>query len=47
IAVVTGESKSNIVKEIIEDKNRTYPIGQIENLIWYLDKAAASKLEMI
>jgi 6-phosphogluconolactonase len=44
IAVVTGESKSTIVKEVIQDKNTNYPIGQVENLIWYLDKAAASKL---
>ncbi|CAF0968152.1 unnamed protein product [Rotaria sordida] len=47
IAVITGETKSTVVKQIIEDKNRTYPIGQLENLIWYLDKAAASKLEII
>ena len=45
IAVVTGENKSIIVKEVIQDKSAKYPIGQIENLIWYLDKTAASKLE--
>jgi 6-phosphogluconolactonase len=44
IAVVTGESKSTIVKEVIQDKNAKYPIGQVKDLIWYLDKAAASKL---
>ncbi len=44
IVVVTGESKSTIVKEVIEDKNKNYPIGQVENLLWYLDQAAASKL---
>jgi 6-phosphogluconolactonase len=44
IAVVTGESKSTIVKEVIQDKNTKYPIGKVENLIWYLDKSAASKL---
>ncbi len=44
IAVVTGESKSTIVKEVIQDKNTKYPIGQVQNLIWYLDNAAASKL---
>jgi len=44
IAVVTGESKSTIVKEVIKDKSTNYPIGQVENLVWYLDKAAASKL---
>jgi 6-phosphogluconolactonase len=44
IAVVTGESKSTIVKEVLKDKNTNYPIGQVENLIWYLDKPAASKL---
>ncbi|CAF5217171.1 unnamed protein product [Rotaria magnacalcarata] len=47
IAVVTGENKSTIVKEVLQDKNRTYPIGQVENLVWYLDQAAASKLEII
>jgi 6-phosphogluconolactonase len=44
IAVVTGESKSTIVKEVLKDKKTNYPIGQVENLIWYLDKPAASKL---
>jgi len=44
IAVVTGESKSTIVKEVIQDKKTNYPIGQVENLVWYLDQAAASKL---
>jgi 6-phosphogluconolactonase len=44
IAVVTGESKSKIVQEVIQDNNTNYPIGQVENLIWFLDKAAASKL---
>ena len=44
ITVVTGESKSTIVKEVIEDKSIKYPIGQVKDLIWYLDKAAASKL---
>ncbi|CAF4500645.1 unnamed protein product, partial [Rotaria magnacalcarata] len=38
---------STIVKEVLQDKNRTYPIGQVENLVWYLDQAAASKLEII
>lgn len=44
IAVVTEESQSKIVEEVIHDNNTDYPIGQIENLIWYLDQAAASKL---
>ncbi|CAF1126203.1 unnamed protein product [Adineta steineri] len=44
IAVVTGESKSTIVKEVIQEKNTKYPIGQVKDLIWYLDKSAASKL---
>lgn len=47
LAVITGESKSTIVKEVIEEKNTTYPIGKVENLIWYLDRAAASKLSNI
>ncbi|UJR29392.1 hypothetical protein I4U23_010604 [Adineta vaga] len=44
IVVVTGESKSTIVKEVLQDKNTKYPIGRVNDLIWYLDKAAASKL---
>jgi len=44
IAVVTGEGKSAIVKEVIKDKSTNYPIGQVQNLVWYLDKGAASKL---
>ena len=44
LAVLTGEGKSTIVKEVIRDKNTNYPIGQVQDLIWYLDKAAASKL---
>ena len=42
--VITGESKSAIVKQVIQDKNTNYPNGKVENLIWYLDKAATSKL---
>ncbi|UJR29406.1 hypothetical protein I4U23_010618 [Adineta vaga] len=44
IVVVTGESKSTIVKEVLNDKSTKYPIGQVNDLIWYLDKDAASKL---
>lgn len=44
IAVATGESKSNLVKEILKNKNTNYPIGQIKNLVWFLDKSAAKDL---
>jgi 6-phosphogluconolactonase len=44
IVVITGESKSSIIKEILRDKNTNYPIGQVKNLVWYLDKAAAKDL---
>ena len=44
IVVITGESKSSIIKEILRDKNTNYPIGQVKNLVWYLDKAVAKDL---
>lgn len=44
IAVVTGEGKSTVVKEVIKEKSTNYPIAQVQNLVWYLDKGAASKL---
>ncbi|CAF2667759.1 unnamed protein product [Rotaria sp. Silwood2] len=44
IVIITGESKSVIIKEVLRDKNKTYPIAQINNLVWYLDKAAAKHL---
>ncbi|CAF1046640.1 unnamed protein product [Rotaria sordida] len=44
IVVITGESKSAIIKEILREKNKTYPIAQINNLVWYLDKAAAKHI---
>ncbi|CAF1099427.1 unnamed protein product [Didymodactylos carnosus] len=42
----TGESKAQIVKEVIKDKSKQYPIGQVQgnNVSWYLDKQAASQL---
>ena len=47
IVVATGKSKCDIVQQVIEQKSRTYPIGQVEDLHWYLDKAAASTLSTV
>jgi 6-phosphogluconolactonase len=44
LVVITGESKSIIVKDILKNKNTNYPIGQVTNLIWFLDKSAAKDL---
>lgn len=44
IVVVTGESKSTIVKEVLQDEKKDYPIARVKNLIWFLDRAAASKM---
>ena len=44
LVVVTGESKSTLVKEVLEDENKAYPIARVENLLWFLDRAAASKI---
>lgn len=45
---VTGEKKSGIVSEVISQSNDKYPAAKINpvgKLLWYLDEAAASKLE--
>jgi len=44
IVVITGESKSTVVKDVLKNKNKNYPIGQIKNLVWFLDKLAAKDL---
>jgi 6-phosphogluconolactonase len=44
IVVATGESKSTIVEEVLKNKNKNYPIGQVKNLVWFLDKSAAKYL---
>ncbi|KAI1725948.1 glucosamine-6-phosphate isomerases/6-phosphogluconolactonase domain-containing protein [Ditylenchus destructor] len=45
--LVTGESKAKVVKEIVEDANKTYPPSLIEReeIHWFLDKSAASLLK--
>ena len=47
IVLATGKSKCDVVREVIEQKSRKYPIGQVEDLHWYLDKAAASTLSTV
>lgn len=47
--LVTGESKSGIIKDIFEKNKRSYeyPVSHIKNdnsVIWYLDKKASSLL---
>lgn len=50
IFVATGESKAQVIKEILEDK-KPLPAGMVEltngKLVWLLDKAAGSKLKFI
>ncbi len=48
--IVSGHEKANIVKQVLENKNKnTFPAGDIRPLRgevrWFLDKPAASKLE--
>lgn len=47
--VATGESKAQVIKEILEDK-KPYPAGLVQphqgKLVWLLDEAAASKLKV-
>lgn len=44
--MVSGESKAEVVKKVIEDRDPALPASgvQPENLAWYLDQAAASRL---
>lgn len=42
-AIVLEESKAHIVEEIIHQKTTKYSFAQVHDLIWYLNKAAASK----
>jgi 6-phosphogluconolactonase len=44
IVVATGQSKADIIKDVLHDKSQKYPIGLVNDLIWYLDSPAASKL---
>lgn len=44
IAVITGEAKSSIIKEILKDNNKIYPLAQIDHLVYYLDQSAAKQL---
>uniref|UniRef100_A0A914YIH5 6-phosphogluconolactonase n=1 Tax=Panagrolaimus superbus TaxID=310955 RepID=A0A914YIH5_9BILA len=46
IFIVTGESKAEILKEIIADKSESYPAGLVKatKLKWILDKPAAKLL---
>lgn len=49
VFVATGESKSQVIKEILEDK-KPYPAGLVQptngKLIWLLNKEAGSKLKV-
>ena len=44
LVVVTGANKSSIVKDVLKNKNPNYPISQVKNPIWFLDKNAAKDL---
>lgn len=44
IVVATGQGKADIIKEVLHEKSQKYPIGLVDQLVWYLDPAAASKL---
>jgi len=48
IVIASGKSKSKILKEILTEKNKTYPAAQIKVrngvLIWYADEDAAAEL---
>lgn len=50
IFVATGESKSQVIKEILEDK-KPLPAGMVQltngKLVWLLDKSAGSKLKAV
>lgn len=50
IFVATGESKSQVIKEILEDK-KPLPAGMVQltngKLVWLLDKSAGSKLKSV
>jgi 6-phosphogluconolactonase len=48
IFLVSGDGKADIVKEVIEGKDKKYPSQFVQpksgNLTWFMDRAAASKL---
>lgn len=48
--VATGESKAQVIKEILEDK-KPLPAALVQphsgKLIWLMDKAAGSKLKSV
>lgn len=47
VFMVTGESKSKILKDVLENKPvaKTYPAAYIQKAEYYIDSAAASKLK--
>jgi 6-phosphogluconolactonase len=51
IFLATGENKSQIIKEIIEDKNKNYPASLVYpkdgTILFVLDKEAGKKLKII
>jgi len=48
IFVATGETKAQVIKEILEDK-KPLPAGMVQpqsgKLVWLMDKEAGSKLK--
>lgn len=50
VFVATGESKAQVIKEILEEK-KPYPAGMVQptsgKLVWLMDKDAGSKLKNI
>lgn len=50
VFVATGESKAQVIREILEDK-KPYPAGLVQphsgKLIWLMDKEAGSKLKVV
>lgn len=49
VFVATGESKAQVIKEILEDK-KPLPAGMVQphsgKLVWLLNKEAGSKLKL-
>lgn len=48
VFVATGDSKAQVVKEILDEK-KSYPAGMVQphsgRLVWLLDESAGSKLK--
>lgn len=47
LVLVSGESKAEVLEDIMVNRNTHYPVAQIDNphgMLWYVDRAAARRI---